>query len=65
MRKPYSAPNYEDPVEYLTPPEYWHTPFEAGDHKIRMAPNMSIVRLTVDAGPKGSSIIVIVRPRGE
>jgi hypothetical protein len=61
MRKPYSAPNYDDPVEWLTPPEYHHAPLQAGDHVIPVATNASIVTFTVEAGPNGQSIIMIVR----
>lgn len=64
MRKPYSAANYDDPVEWLTPPDYHHAPLQAGDHVMPVARNMSIVTFTVETGPNGQSIIVIVRPGG-
>lgn len=62
IRNRYSAPNYDDPVEWLTPPEYYHAPLRAGDHTIPVAANVSIVTFTVEAGSNGQSIIVIVRP---
>ena len=64
MREPYSAPNHDDPVEWLTLPDYYHAPLRAGDHVIPVAANMSIVTFTVEAGPNGQSIIVIVRSGG-
>ena len=64
MRKPCFAPNYDDPVEWLTPPEYDHAPLQVGDHTIPIAANASIVTFTVEAGPNGQSIIVTVRPGG-
>lgn len=63
-RKPSSAPNYDDPVEWLTPPEYYHAPLRTGDHVIPVAANLSIVTFTVEAGPNGQSIIVIVGSGG-
>lgn len=62
MRKPYSAPNYDDPVEWLTPPEYYHAPLRTGDHIIPVAANAETVTVTVETGPNDQSIIVIVRP---
>lgn len=64
MRKPYSAPNYDDPVEWLTPPDYHHAPLQAVHHTIPVAASASIVTFTVKTGPNGQSIIVIVRSGG-
>jgi hypothetical protein len=64
MRKPCPAPNYDDPVEWLTPPEYYHASLQAGDHVIPVAANMSIATFTVEAGLNGQSIIIVVRPGG-
>lgn len=64
MRKPYSTPNYDDPVEWLTPPEYYHGPLRAGDHTIPVAANAAIVTFMVEAGPNSQSIIVVVRSGG-
>lgn len=65
MRKPYSAPNYDDPVEWLSPPNYHHTPLQAGDHTIPVAANASIVKFTAEAGSNGQTMItVIVRSGG-
>ncbi|MGB3900122.1 MAG: hypothetical protein WA973_16415 [Mesorhizobium sp.] len=64
MRKPYSAPNYDDPVEWLTPPEYYHAPLRAGEHTIPVAADAIIVEIWKDVGPDGESIqslTVIVR----
>lgn len=59
MRKPYSAPNYDDPVEWLTPPDYYHAPLRAGDHTIPVAANAAIVTFTVKAGPNGQTMITV------
>lgn len=64
MRKPYSAPNYDDPVEWLTPPDHYHAPLQVGDHTIPVAAGASIVTFTVETGPDGQSITVSVRPGG-
>ncbi|TPK94788.1 hypothetical protein FJ934_14340 [Mesorhizobium sp. B2-4-12] len=64
MRKPHSFPNYDDPIEWLTPPEYYHAPLQTGDHIIPVAANVSRVTFRVKTGPNGPSIIVIVRRGG-
>jgi len=64
MRKPYSAPNYDDPVEWPTPPDYHHAPLQAGHHTIPVMVNAAIVTFTVEAGPRGQTITVIVRSGG-
>lgn len=64
MRKPYSAPNYDDPVEWLTPPEYYHAPLRAGDHIIPVAANAATVTFTVETGPNSQWIIVVLRSGG-
>lgn len=67
MRKPYSAPNYDDPVEWLTPPDPHHAPFQAGHHTIPVAANAMIVEIWEGVDPDGQSIqslTVIVRPGG-
>lgn len=61
-RKPHSLPNYDDPIEWLTPPEYYHAPLQTGDHIIPVAANGSMMTFTVKAGPNAQSIILIVRP---
>ncbi|MEO4001175.1 hypothetical protein [Mesorhizobium sp. CAU 1732] len=60
MRKPCSAPNYDDPVDWLTPPEYYHAPLRAGVHTIPIAANAAIMTFTVETGPNGQSIILTV-----
>jgi len=64
MRKPYSAPNYDDPVEWLTPPDHYHAPLQTGDHTIPVAAYAAIVTFTVKAGPNDQTITVIVRSGG-
>lgn len=64
MRKPYSAPNYDDPTEWLTPPEYYHAPLREGEHSVPIAANALIVTFTVNADPNCWTITMIVRTGG-
>ncbi len=67
MRKPYTTPSYDGPVEWLTLPEYHHAPLRAGEHTIPVAADAMIAEIWEDVGPDGQSIqslTVIVRPGG-
>lgn len=62
MREAYSTRNYDDSVEWLTPPDYHHAPFRVGNHIIPVTSNASIVALKVEPDPNGLSVTVVIRP---
>lgn len=63
MREFYSAPNYDDPVEYLTPPAYYHAPLRFGVHVIPFMPEVTFT-LTMDR-ETDSLTIVVMREAGD
>ena len=62
MRKPYSACNYDDPVEYLSLPPFHHAPLQTSQHILPVVLGASHVTFTVEVGPTRQSLTVIVRP---
>lgn len=58
MCKPRSAPNYDDPVEYLTIPTYRHAALQAGYHEIPVA-DLDF-RVVVIAGANGPFLQITV-----
>lgn len=61
MSKPYVAPNYDDPVEYLTLPTYRHKPLEIGYHEIPI--HGSEVRVVVNTGQDGHFLTITIQNR--
>ena len=61
MRKFYSPPNYDDPVEYLTPPTYYHAPLQVGVHVV---PFTSDVAFTLTMDRETGSLTVVVMWEG-
>ena len=60
MHTPHSTPNFDDPVEWLTRPEYYHAPLRIGVHTIPIAARMSIVTFAVEAGHNGQTVVITV-----
>lgn len=58
MSKP---PNYENPVEYLTLPTYYHVPLQVGHHEIPIYG--SEVRVGISTGPDGHFLTVTIQSR--
>ena len=58
MRKPYTAPNYDNPVEYLRPPFYLHAAPHVGS-----SPRSPRVLVIVEAEPSKLPIAIVIRPR--
>ncbi|MDX0829106.1 hypothetical protein GOD82_04165 [Sinorhizobium medicae] len=48
MRKPYSSPNYDDPVEYLTRPPYGHAAPKAKIAAQTSASVTLVIAITID-----------------
>lgn len=57
MRKLYSPPNYDDPVEYLTPPTYYHAPLRGGVH---VMPLMLGMTFTLAMNRETGSLTIVV-----
>lgn len=57
MRKFYSPPNYDDPVEYLTPPTYYHAPLRVGVHVMPFMPDVTFT-LTMDRETGSLAVVV-------
>lgn len=64
MRAPYSAPNYDDPVEHLSPPTYYHAPLQTGQHFVPIAGSASKLTFTLEVRPNGHSLAIIVQSEG-
>ncbi|MDX8518729.1 hypothetical protein [Mesorhizobium dulcispinae] len=63
-RKSFSAPNYDDPIDWLTPPTYLHAKPQSHPHLLQIAKGARIIVFTVEAGPDDQSIVVTVRSEG-
>lgn len=63
-RKPYSAPNYDDPVEWLAPPTSLHAKPQVGQYSLPTAQGARTVMFTVEVCPDGQSMVVTVRSGG-